>query len=264
MTDAPLGLDVLAVDDEPPALDELAYLLRRHRLVRSVTTATDATGALRHLRDRDFDAVFLDIRMPGLDGLELARVLSRFAVPPPIVFVTAFDGHAVEAFELHAADYLLKPLRAERLDDALRRIMAPGPGDGSRPAGPAGSAGENRQDDDLAVIPVERGGRFTTVDRDQVLFVEAHGDYVRLHTAGAAHLVRMPISALEARWERAGFVRIHRGYLVALTQVGELLTDSTGYAVVVAGRTLPVSRRHVRQLKERLLRAARDRSHSQP
>ncbi|MDQ1517405.1 MAG: hypothetical protein QOE80_3235, partial [Actinomycetota bacterium] len=126
MTAGPDGaLEVLVVDDEEPALEDLAYLLRQHPRIGSVVTASDATEALRRLRDGSFAAVFLDIRMPGLDGLELARVLSRFARPPEIVFVTAFEQHAVEAFELQAVDYLLKPVRAERLSDAIRRLGVP-------------------------------------------------------------------------------------------------------------------------------------------
>ena len=100
------SLVVLAVDDEPPALDELAYLLNADGRVAHVHRAGDATEALRVLRDTEVDAVFLDIRMPGLDGLDLARVLSRFAQPPPIVFVTAHQEPAVEAFELKAGDII--------------------------------------------------------------------------------------------------------------------------------------------------------------
>ena len=98
------GLRVLAVDDEPPALDELAYLLRVDPRVGTVYTAPDATGALRVLRDTEIDVVFLDIRMPGLDGMELARVLTRFSRPPAVVFVSAYDDRAVDAFELGVPD----------------------------------------------------------------------------------------------------------------------------------------------------------------
>src|ERR687894_2665811 len=117
-------LRVLAVDDEAPALDELAYLLRADPRVIRVHTANDATDALRVLQDGDVDAVFLDIRMPGLDGLELARVLRRFSPPPLVVFVTAHDDRAVDAYDLGAVDYLLKPLRPERLGESLHRVCA--------------------------------------------------------------------------------------------------------------------------------------------
>jgi DNA-binding LytR/AlgR family response regulator len=237
------ALEVLVVDDEEPALEDLAYLLRQHPRIGSVVTASDATEALRRLRDGSFAAVFLDIRMPGLDGLELARVLSRFAHPPEIVFVTAFEQHAVEAFELQAVDYLLKPVRPDRLSDAIRRLGAP-----ARQPGGDGH--------DPSRIAVETGGRTRMVERDSIRFVEASGDYVRLHTDDGAFLVRMPISSLEESWRDAGFVRIHRRYLIALRHVTELRSrHGGGYDLVVAGEELPVSRRHARDLRDRLSRS---------
>jgi len=238
MTDNGDTLQVLVVDDE--------HLLRQHPRISTVVTASDATEALRQLRDGSFAAVFLDIRMPGLDGLELARVLSRFARPPEIIFVTAFEQHAVEAFELQAVDYLLKPVRPERLSDAIRRLGAP----------------PRRVDDesaggDLDRIAVETGGRTRMVERDSIRFVEASGDYVRLHSDDGAFLVRMPISALEDAWRDAGFVRVHRRYLIAIRHVTELRTrPGGGYDLVVAGQELPVSRRHARELRDRLSRGA--------
>jgi DNA-binding LytR/AlgR family response regulator len=237
------ALEVLVVDDEEPALEDLAYLLRQHPRIGSVVTASDATEALRRLRDGSFAAVFLDIRMPGLDGLELARVLSRFATPPEIVFVTAFEQHAVEAFELQAVDYLLKPVRPERLSDAIRRLGAPA-------RGPAADG------EDPTRIAVETGGVTRMVERDSIRFVEASGDYVRLHTDDGAFLVRVPISSLEETWRDAGFVRIHRRYLIALRHVTELRArPGGGYDLLVAGEELPVSRRHARELRDRLARS---------
>ena len=238
------GLDVLVVDDEPPAREDLAYLLRQHPRVAMVTTAGDATEALRRLRDGSFDALFLDIRMPGLDGLELARVLSRFAHPPDIVFVSAYENHAVEAFELAAVDYLLKPVRPERLSDAIRRLGA------GRASGDADDGA-----DAASRIAVEVGGRTRLIELDSICFVESSGDYVRLHTGDGAFLVRMPISALEEAWRDAGFVRVHRRYLIAIRHVTELRTrPGGGYDLVVAGEELPVSRRHARELRDRLSR----------
>ncbi|HKY75951.1 MAG TPA: LytTR family DNA-binding domain-containing protein [Acidimicrobiia bacterium] len=248
MTDNGDTLTVLVVDDEQPALDDLAYLLRQHPRIETVVTACDATEALRELRDGSFAAVFLDIRMPGLDGLELARVLSRFAHPPEIIFVTAFEQHAVEAFELQAVDYLLKPVRPERLSDAIRRLGAV-----PRQVDEDGAAAE----DDLDRIAVETGGRTRMVERDSIRFVEASGDYVRLHSDDGAFLVRMPISSLEDAWRDAGFVRVHRRYLIAIRHVTELRTrPGGGYDLVVSGQELPVSRRHARELRDRLSRGA--------
>ena len=136
-----------------------------------------ATEALRVLQAEEVDAVFLDIQMPGLTGLDLAQVLSRFKSPPPVVFVTAHEEHAVAAFELRAVDYVLKPVREERLAEAVRRVVEAG--------GPAPSGDVQ--------IPVERGGVTRFISRSEITHVEAQGDYARLHTADGSHLVRTPL-----------------------------------------------------------------------
>ena len=242
-----MSLVVLAVDDEPPALDELAYLLNADGRVTHVHRAGDATEALRVLRDTEVDAVFLDIRMPGLDGMELARILRRFAHPPAIVFVTAYDDGAVDAFDLGVTDYVRKPVRAERLAESLRRVA----GLQTAPPSPAGPADE-------PAIPVELAGTTRMLPRSAVRWVEAQGDYARLHTGDASHLVRVSLATLAERWADAGFVRIHRSYLVQLRLVAELRLTSSGYVVAVDNTELPVSRRHTRELKDKLIRAAKN------
>ena len=119
-----MTLRVLAVDDERPALDDLARVLRAQPAVADVDTAASGEEALHALTGEHYDAVFLDVRMPGLDGVELARVLRRFASPPALIFVSAYESAAVEAFELRALDYLLKPVSRARVAEALARITA--------------------------------------------------------------------------------------------------------------------------------------------
>jgi DNA-binding LytR/AlgR family response regulator len=238
-------LRVLAVDDEPPALDELAYQLRAHPSVAEVRTAGDAAAALKAIEDGGIDAVFLDIRMPGLSGLDLAKVLARFARPLPVVFVTAYDDAAVDAFALRAVDYLLKPVRADRLAEAVRRLQSAG-------APPRSVTAEPES------VAVELGGVTRFLPLSDILFVEASGDYARLHTADGSHLLRVPLATLEQRWARKGFVRIHRSFLVATAHLSELRVDPTGGHLVRVGEALlPVSRRHARELKDRLVRGAR-------
>ena len=158
-----------------------------------VLTSDSATDALRVLQDLSVDAVFLDISMPGLSGLELAQVLARFKTPPPVVFVTAHEQHAVEAFELNAVDYVLKPVREERLAEAVRRVV-----EGTHPARAA-------EDDQVAV---ELGGVTRFISRADITYVEAQGDYARLHTADGSHLLRTPLATLEQEWQRRR-VRAH-------------------------------------------------------
>jgi DNA-binding LytR/AlgR family response regulator len=239
------GLRVLAVDDVPPALTELCTLLREAPEVAEVSGAGDALSALRMIQSGRFDAVFLDVAMPGLDGLELASLLAKLNDPPVIVFVTAYDKHAVAAYGIGAVDYLLKPVRAERLADALARVLRVVPGAPTE----ATAATPAALPDAMAALYVRR---------NEVHYVEAHGDYVRLYTHSGVHLVRMPISRLEEYWEPAGFVRVHRSFLVALGAVRELRSDSVGGLLAHTDLgDVPVSRRHARELRERLLHAAR-------
>lgn len=274
-----MTLSILAVDDEAPSLDELSYLLERSPLVGRVTVASNATDGLRRLRDEDYDAVLLDIRMPGLDGMELARILGRFARPPAVVFVTAHEGHAIEAFEVGASGYLLKPVDAQRLDRALRRAAAhlvdgraAAPGASAHPAD-AGSSAAVPSGDGAApgpagappthdVVAVDTGTRTLLVPLDDIAWVESAGDYVRLHLRdGGNHLLRTPMATLEEQWAERGFVRIHRGYLVSLEDITEIRSDGGHTAVFLGAQELPVSRRHVHDLRDRLVRHARPIGH---
>jgi DNA-binding LytR/AlgR family response regulator len=257
-------MHVLVVDDEAPIRDELAYLLRQDPRVSDVTVADDGNSALRILTESDIDAVFLDIRMPGLDGLDIARILRRYEYPPPFVFVSAYDGHAVEAFDLRALDYLLKPIRPDRVQEAVDRIaahLARGTVPEFAPVGPddvalqgAASVQTPPVDEKIAV---DVGGTTKFIQRSEVRFVEAHGDYARLVTASSRYLVRIPLATLEQSWAAAGFVRIHRSTLVNLACIDEVHHDNGRMSLVVGADTLEVSRRHTRSVRDVIVRSAR-------
>ncbi|MFI9274324.1 LytR/AlgR family response regulator transcription factor [Kitasatospora sp. NPDC052896] len=293
--DSRTTLRVLAVDDEPPALAELLYLLRADPRVERAEGAGNATEALRRIGralesgndgDDRLDAVFLDINLPGLSGLDTARLLAGFGKPLAIVFVTAHEGFAVRAFDLEAVDYVLKPVRRERLGEAVRRVcelaatrrptpydrLVGEPASAERPAvsrpvaserpavpvppqtaaRPAEEAGPGEPGEPgESAVPVE-----LAVPVEEIEYAEARGDYARLHTATGSHLVRIPLSALEERWREHGFVRIHRRYLVALRAVRELRTDEGVLSVRVGAETLAVSRRNARALRDLLVQRA--------
>ena len=260
------GLIALVVDDELPALSDLEYLLERDERIAEVITASSGTEALQVLDGRDVDVVFSDISMPGLDGMALARVISRFAVRPQIVFVTAHDQHAVDAFALAATDYVMKPVRTERLSEAVRRVVrtrnelaSPATSPPGTTPGPGGRPGQNQPPappppPEDETIPVELGGVTRFITRNQIRYAQAHGDYARLHTETGSHLVRVPLSVLEERWAEHGFVRIHRSTLVALPHVSEVRMDHGRCSVVVGAIELQVSRRHTKELRDTLLR----------
>lgn len=251
------GLRVLVVDDEAPAREELAFLLSLDDLVGEVRCVARAEEALQALSGGGVDVVLSDVHMPGLDGLDLTRAVARLAHPPAVVFVTAHDEHAVEAYDLQVVDYVLKPVRAARLAAALRRATAAGHTGAVPVTATARSTGGAYEDE---TVSVELGGVTRFVQRSSVLWAEAQGDYVRLHTGGQSHLLRSTLSQLEERWSPAGFVRIHRSVLVAVAAVRELRSDDGRQTVLVddggARRELPVARRHAREVRERLVDAA--------
>ena len=241
------GLELLAVDDERPALEDLMRMLRASPLVARVEGAASAAEALVALGEGTaaFDGLFLDVRMPGLDGLELARVLRRFEHPPAIVFVSAFDDAAVSAFELAALDYLVKPVSRSRLDDAIDRVH--------RAVGASAGAGDAL---DADVLPVNtlRGGGTRLLARSSILYLQAHGDYVRVASDEGRFLLRARMAELEARWSGHGFARVHRGYLVNLRRAVEVRPQLNGTAVLVMadGAEVPIARRQVGELRRRL------------
>jgi DNA-binding LytR/AlgR family response regulator len=259
--DPAVSLRALAVDDEEPALEELLYLLREDPRIGRAEGALEATEALRRLGrameqgtdgEEAIDVVFLDINMAGLNGLDMARLLAGFAAPPLIVFVTAHEDFAVQAFDLKAVDYLLKPIRKERFTEAVRRVVdLTRAGQGPRRPAPAPADTVSDQ------VPVELGGVTRFVDIADITHAEAQGDYARLHTREGSHLVRIPLSTLEERWRSRGFVRIHRSHLVALGCIEELRLDGGNLTVRVGDQVLAVSRRNARELRGLLVRQAK-------
>jgi DNA-binding LytR/AlgR family response regulator len=250
---------VLAVDDERPALEDLARVLRACEGVDGVECVDSPRDALLRVGAERFDALFLDVRMPGLDGVELARVLARFADPPAVVFVTAYEDAAVQAFEVHAVDYLLKPVSRRRVQEALGRVAAERAGAGAAGrAGTTGGAGAEapRPAEEADVVPVDnlRGGGTRLVRRSSILYLQAHGDYVRIVTDEGRFLLRARLGDLERRWEAFGFVRVHRGYLVNLRRAVELRPHLNGTAALAFadGHEVPISRRQVGELRRRL------------
>ncbi|MGA2010439.1 MAG: LytTR family DNA-binding domain-containing protein [Solirubrobacteraceae bacterium] len=249
-------LTILAVDDEHSQLEDLARLLRGSPSVRAVECARDGHDALRKASTRAFDAIFLDVRMPDLDGLELARVLRRFAAPPQLVFVSAYDSAAVDAFELHALDYLRKPVGRRRVEEAIERVSsaidAASPGTGpARPAHPASVAPD---DHEMIAVANVHGGSTRLLSRSAIQYVQSYGDFVRIVTADGRYLLRCTLAEIERRWEPFGFVRVHRQYVVNLRQAVELrpLLGGTAELIVVGGQTIPVARRHTTELGRRL------------
>lgn len=253
MSEGP-GLAILAVDDEPRALADIRRLLESSPRVDRVATATSAKEALVHLSSGKYDGLFLDVHMPEIEGMALARLLRRFADPPGVVFLTGHPDAAVEAFEVQALDFIVKPVGRDRLEAALDRVeqhagrqAAAAPGAGADTA--AASSGP-----DVVAVDNPKGGGKRLVRLESIQVAQANGDYARIHAPEGRFLLRTPLSQLEKDWGGAGFTRVHRAYLVNLSHAVELRTLSNGTAVLVMrdGDEIPVARRNVAALRRRL------------
>jgi len=255
----------LIVDDEAPAREELRFLLRGFDDVQVVGEATNAEEALVLLRSIPYDVVLLDIRMPGGTGLEVAAALRSLPRPPAVVFTTAYPDHAVAAFDLAAADYLVKPFDPERLRRALDRALGDGPDEddpdaAAVPASRAPARGPRAAPppaahEPLRRIPVQIGDRTVFVDQADVVYASAARGYSSLKLASDRVLVNASLADLERRLPR--FFRAHRSHLVNLDHVRELVPDYRGNLVLVMddrqASRIEVSRRQARELR-RLLR----------
>jgi DNA-binding LytR/AlgR family response regulator len=248
----------LIVDDEAPARAELRYLLEEVGGVQVVGEATNGEEALLLLGSLDYDLVLLDVRMPGGSGLEVAKALRDLPRRPQVIFTTAYPDHAVDAFDLAAADYLVKPFDADRLRRALGRALAHAePQADSSPAdeSPAVHAPPSSDVEPLVRIPVTKDGRTVLVDGAAIVYASAARGYSYLKLADERLLVTFSLNELERRL-RGHFFRTHRSYLVNLDHVRELVPDFQGSLVLVMDdrqrSRVEVSRRHARELRRRL------------
>ncbi|WP_046469353.1 LytR/AlgR family response regulator transcription factor [Allosalinactinospora lopnorensis] len=240
----------LIVDDEAPARADLRYLLNRFDHVQVVGEASNAEEALLLLDSLDYDLVLMDIRMPGGTGLDIARSLRGGTHPPKVIFTTAFPDHAVEAFDLDAADYLVKPFDADRLERALDRALSGGSEDTDPHLVP-----QQRSEgaDPPHRIPVQKGDRTVLVNESSIIYAGAARGYSYLQLADERVLVSFSLNELERRLRGAHFFRAHRSYLVNLDYVRELAPDFKGTLMLVMddprGSRVEVSRRQARELR---------------
>ncbi|MDI3299322.1 MAG: LytTR family DNA-binding domain-containing protein [Bacillota bacterium] len=232
-----MSLRTILVDDEAPARAELRYLLERFPSVSVVGEAGSAGEAEALLATQPCDALFLDIQMPGLGGLDWAALLGRRRRQPRLVFVTAFDEYALEAFGLRAVDYLLKPVEPARLADTVDRLM------------------EQVAAQQLRALPGQEGERLLPLPLEALAYLEARGDEVQARLVDGRRVrVREPLHRLERLLPGDRFCRCHRAFIVNLRQVDELVPLFHGtYRLRLrapAGAEVPVSRNGARRLRQ--------------
>ncbi|GAA4913034.1 LytR/AlgR family response regulator transcription factor [Streptomonospora salina] len=239
----------LIVDDEAPARADLRYLLSRFDHVQVVGEASNSEEALLLLDSLDYDLVLMDIRMPGGTGLDVARKLREADSPPRIIFTTAFPDYAVEAFDLDAADYLVKPFDADRLARALDRALATRPEEAEVQAVPRRSDGTESPHR----IPVHKGDRTVLLNESSIIYAGAARGYSYLQLSDERVLVNFSLNELERRLHGSQFFRAHRSYLVNLDYVRELAPDFRGTLMLLMDdprkSRVEVSRRQARELR---------------
>lgn len=247
-------LRTITVDDEPVALRRLSRLLERTGEVQIVAACSDGPGAVQAVHEHQPDLLFLDVQMPGMDGFAVLQALQGVRMPI-VIFVTAFDEFALRAFDARALDYLLKPFGEARVQQALERARICLRGEASRQEQAervAGFLGTSSRESSARCLFVKSDDRVLVVQPAEIDWIEADGDYVRIHTGTTTHFARMKLSDIERRLAPAGFVRIHRSRLISLSHVKEFRPLSRGASVVVmkSGAQLDASYACLKALQE--------------
>ena len=250
-------LSTLIVDDEPLAIERLQLLCAAEKSLSLVGTASDGAAALRLAAALKPDLILLDIAMPEVDGITVARrvgeaALSAGAPAPAIIFVTAFDGFAVEAFDLAAVDYLLKPVAPDRLSRAVARVSerrSTGIAEAQRPVTPLRPA---ELSDYAQEFWVPHRSELVRIAAADIQRIDAERDYMRLSLGDRSFLLHQTITALEARLDPAMFVRLHRSTIVRRNRIQRLRHDGLGvwYAVLVDGEEVRIGRTYLANAKK--------------
>jgi len=246
----PSQLNTLIVDDEPLAIERLQLLCARQENINLVGTASDGEAAIRLAEQLQPDLLLLDIAMPGMDGLEVAKRLSRLKQPPAIIFVTAFDTFAVEAFGVAAIDYVLKPVETERLSLAISRVL-------ERKTEHAPTVVEDSPWAEEFWVPYK--SELRRIAASEINRIEAERDYMRLHVgggesgaqSGTSYLLHQTITGLEERLNPEQFIRLHRSHLVRRNWIAGLRHDGGGIwiACLKCGTEIRIGRTHLAAAK---------------
>lgn len=240
-------MKAIIVDDEPLARTVVREFLSTHPEVAVVAECSNGFEAVKTIGELHPDLLFLDIQMPKLNGFEVLELIEEH---PAVVFITAYDEHALKAFEVHAVDYLLKPFSQERFDDALARVSER-TGASQKPALTALSADIRFHDRPLQRIPVKDGTKVHIIPVEKIDYFEAQDDYVCIRADGRKHLKQTTLSELEADLDPKLFVRTHRSFILNIERISriELYAKDSRVVVLTDGTRLHVSRTGYGKLK---------------
>ena len=240
--EGPDTLRTLIVDDEPLAIERMQVLCAEISDLTVVGTASDGESALRLAEKLSPDLLLLDMTMPGMDGLAVARAARRHQVQPAVIFVTAHEHFAVEAFDLEAIDYVLKPVAPDRLERAIERALA------RRGATDAEAAGDSRW---LTEFWVPHRSELLRIGAQDVHRIDAERDYVRLHVGDTSYLLLQTIAGLEEKLDPAQFIRIHRSTMLRRDHIRGLRHEGLGVwcAELEDGEELRIGRTYLKRVK---------------
>lgn len=245
-----VALRTLIVDDEPLAVERLQILCAEQKDLDIIATAGDGVEALRLAKELSPDLLFLDIGMPRMDGINAARALALLDKKPAIIFVTAFDNFAVEAFDLDVVDYVLKPVSEARLARSIARAKA---GVGEADVAPPTETTEALSDDGYASeFWVSHRSELIRVATMDIERIEAERDYMRLHTGGRSYLLHQTISTLEQRLNPEQFQRIHRSHIIRRDLITGLRHEGGGvwHAILRDGESMRIGRKYLSEVKK--------------
>ncbi|WP_198414728.1 LytTR family transcriptional regulator DNA-binding domain-containing protein [Chromobacterium phragmitis] len=241
-------MKALIVEDEYLAREELAYLIREHSRIEIAASVEDGLEAFKFLQENEVDVVFLDINIPSIDGLLLAKNLHKAARPPRIVFVTAYKEFAVDAFELEAFDYILKPYNETRIAHVLHKLETLEPPPSSAPAAPAADAAPASRTVNLA-----KGDSIIVTPCDDIYYVEADEKVTLVYTARDRYVMAMSISEFVSRLPADSFFRCHRSFCVNIHKIREIAPwQNSTYLIKLYDlkAEIPVSRSNIKAFRQ--------------
>lgn len=241
-----MQIKALIVDDEAAARSELKFALGAYSEIDVAGEASNVKEALSILKKEHIDVIFLDINMPDMSGMQVAKEINNLEIKPLVVFVTAYDEYAVDAFAIDAMDYLLKPLSEKRFEHTIDKLLKTLDDKNRAPAA-------ELQELSILKIPVQKGGKTILITKEKILYAQAHGDYTYVFTSDNRYLCDYTLTELEVKLTGSSFFRTHRSYIVNLNMVDQISTMPGGNFVlhIKSGKLaeVPVSRRQARKLK---------------
>ncbi len=237
---------VILIDDEPLARQLLSSLMKSYGEFEVVCECADGFEGFKAIQEHQPDLVFLDVQMPRLNGFEMLELVDN---PPSIIFSTAFDEYAMKAFEANAVDYLLKPVTKDRFDKAIQKFLQQA---GANNAGLKSLAEEQVYEGYQHRIVVKENGVIRIIPADEIQYIEASDDYIKIFTKGGHYLKKSTLGRIESSFDPARFVRVHRSYMIPVAMLARIepYEKDSHIALLHTGAKIPVSKSGLDKLKK--------------